>query len=154
MESSFFSPELIWFIIGLAFILLEFLIPGVIIIFFGIGAWVTALFMLFGDFAINTQLIVFLVSSLVLLVVLRKKVQKIFVGKSEPGVDDVDDIIGKKVKVIAKITPDSSGKVMFNGSNWNAEADAEIPEETIVEIVAKNNLTLKVKPINEEKNND
>ena len=154
MESSFFSPELIWFIIGLAFILLEFLIPGVIIIFFGIGAWVTALFMLFGDFAINTQLIVFLVSSLVLLVVLRKKVQKIFVGKSEPGVDDVDDIIGKKVKVIAKITPDSSGKVLFNGSNWNAEADAEIPEETIVEIVAKNNLTLKVKPINEEKNND
>jgi len=143
---SFLSPTLIWFIIGLVFILLEFIIPGVIVIFFGVGAWINSLLLLIMDFGVNTQLVIFLVTSIVCLVILRKKVQSIFVGKTEETTgDDVDNIIGKKVKVVEKISPDVPGKVLLNGTQWKAEADEEISEETIVEIISKNNLTLKVK---------
>ena len=148
---DFLSPELIWFLIGLAFILLEFIIPGVIVIFFGVGAWVNSLLLLIMDFGLNTQLIIFLVTSIVLLVILRKKVQSIFVGKTEQSTNgDVDDIIGKKVKVVTKITPNEVGKVLLNGTQWSATSDNEIDEDTIVIITSKNNLTLTVKPISEE----
>ncbi len=146
------SVELLWFIVGLIFILLEFIIPGVIIIFFGAGAWITALtLMLFSGLSLNTQLVIFLTSSIVLLVILRKKLQSIFVGKTSDGtVKDIDDITGKKVKVIKTIQPDQPGKVLYNGANWNAEADQKIPEGKMVKIVEKNNITLTVKPLTKE----
>jgi len=37
----FFNPTLIWFFIGLVLLIAEFSVPGVILVFFGIGAWVT-----------------------------------------------------------------------------------------------------------------
>lgn len=66
-------------------------------------------------------------SSIILLVVLRKKLQSIFVGKSDNNSsDDIDGFIGKKVKVIESISPNETGKVVLNGTNWNAESDEEI----------------------------
>ena len=148
---SFFTPELIWFLIGLAFILLEFIIPGVIVIFFGAGAWVNSLLLLIMDFGINTQLIIFLVTSIVFLVILRKKLQSIFVGKTEGSEDDeIDDFVGKKVKVVQKITPIEAGKIILNGTQWKAEAEEEIDEDVIVEIISVQNLTITVKPITKE----
>jgi membrane protein implicated in regulation of membrane protease activity len=35
--------------------------------------------------------------------------------------------------------------VEFHGTDWAAEADEEIPEGTMVEIIGKENITLKVK---------
>jgi len=37
--------------------------------------------------------------------------------------------------------------VEFHGTNWLAEADEEIAVETVVEIVGKENITLKVKTL-------
>ena len=39
------TPELIWFLIGLVLIILEFGIPGVVTVFFGIGAWLVSFVM-------------------------------------------------------------------------------------------------------------
>ena len=39
---EFLKPELIWFLIGLVLLLMEFAIPGLVVLFFGIGAWVVA----------------------------------------------------------------------------------------------------------------
>lgn len=41
MTSIFSKPELVWFIIGLVLFLLELVLPGFVIFFFGVGAWVT-----------------------------------------------------------------------------------------------------------------
>lgn len=46
-----------------------------------------------------------------------------------------------------KIVPKSGGKVEFHGSHWEAQADQEIAEGTIVEIVGKDNITFKVKAL-------
>ena len=37
------NHELLWFLLGLAFLLSEFVVPGFVIAFFGVGAWVTAI---------------------------------------------------------------------------------------------------------------
>jgi len=61
--------------------------------------------------------------------------------------EDLEEFIGQKAVVKEKITPKAGGKVEFHGTNWLAEADEEIAVETVVEIVGKENITLKVKTL-------
>jgi hypothetical protein len=59
---TLFNPTLLWFLLGLALILLEFVVPGVILVFFGIGAWAAAVTTYFGLTAsFQSQLLVFAV---------------------------------------------------------------------------------------------
>jgi inner membrane protein len=75
-ENILSKPELIWFIIGLVMFLLELVIPGFFIFFFALGAWVTALVCLIADPGINVQLVIFTVSSVLSLLLLRRIIQK------------------------------------------------------------------------------
>ncbi|MFZ0280832.1 MAG: NfeD family protein, partial [Bacteroidales bacterium] len=64
MNTSILSrPEMIWFIIGLVLFLLELVLPGFVIFFFGVGAWITALLCLIANPGINLQVVVFAVTS-------------------------------------------------------------------------------------------
>jgi len=60
-ESIFSKPEMIWFILGLVLFLLELVVPGFVIFFFGIGAWVAALVCLIANPGVNLQVIIFAV---------------------------------------------------------------------------------------------
>jgi len=147
---DFLKPEIIWFLIGLALLIMEFVLPGLIIAFFGVGAWIVALVCLITDIGINTQLIIFIVASVLSLLFLRKWLKGIFIGHSVSKQDlkeDLEEFIGQKAVVKEKITPKAGGKVEFHGTNWLAEADEEIAVETVVEIVGKENITLKVKTL-------
>ena len=146
---SWLNAELVWFIIGLVLLLLEFTLPGIIIFFFGIGAWITGLVCFFVDIDVNVQLIIFLVSSVVLLLLFRKRIKGMFEKKEGeyPNLESPDEFRGRKVKVVREIAPDSPGKVEFRGTQWAAEADVSISEGATVEIVDKSNITLKVKPV-------
>jgi membrane protein implicated in regulation of membrane protease activity len=144
------KPELIWFIAGLIMLLTEFAMPGLIIFFFGVGAWLVALICLFIDISINLQLTLFLIASILLLVSLRKWLKNIFVGRTgqkESADELLQEFVGKKAVVTREIDPQTRGKVEFHGTNWNAEADQIIDEGTSVEIIGKNNITLKVKAL-------
>jgi membrane protein implicated in regulation of membrane protease activity len=146
------QPELYWFLLGLALMLSELALPGFVIVFFGIGAWVTAFTLLLGfTEPFNVQLLVFLISSLLSLVLFRKQGQKYFQGRVSGKLDDVaklDDVRGERAVVIEDIVPATlAGKVEFHGTNWNAIAATEIKKGTPVEILERDNLTLKVKPI-------
>jgi membrane protein implicated in regulation of membrane protease activity len=79
---SWLKPEIIWFVLGLVLILLEFQIPGVVTVFFGIGAWATAILCLFFPIDLASQLFVFLVVSVLSLVFLRKWLKSYFDNKS------------------------------------------------------------------------
>jgi len=147
------KPELIWFIAGLIMLLAEFTMPGLIIFFFGIGAWLVALICLFTDISLNMQLIIFLIASILLLVSLRKWLKNIFVGRTgqKESIDEfAHEYVGEKAVVTREIDSQTGGKVEFHGTSWNAESDETITQGTSVEIIAKNNITLKVKPLPEE----
>ncbi len=147
--NEWLKPPIIWFAVGVLLLLLEFASPGVVMLFFGIGAWLIAILCLFIDISINMQLAIFILSSLLLLISLRKWFKTLFQGRFEPneaGEEVLKEFVGKKAFVTREITA-SGGKVEFQGSNWGAEADTIIPQGTAVEIVGRNNITLIVKPI-------
>ena len=144
------NPGLLWFIAGLALLLTELFAPSLILIFFGLGAWVvTALYLLF-NIGFPTQLIVFAVSSIMLLVFLRKKLKPVFLGyvssKQNAG-QNMDDFFEKEAVVVARIEPGKPGKVEFNGVAWDAESDSSLDVDNRVKIIDRSGLKLKVVPL-------
>ncbi len=151
--TDWLNPPVIWFIVGFVLILLEFAIPGLITLFFGIGAWIVAILTLFIDTSIDIQLLIFIVISVVSLVLLRKHFKKLYQGKMDKnqfGPDELEEFIGHKAEVIKEIDINQPGKVEFHGTLWNAEAKEEIRKGEIVEIIEKNNLTFIVKSLKKE----
>ncbi|MHC4426859.1 MAG: NfeD family protein [Planctomycetota bacterium] len=145
---DFLKPEIIWFLIGLALLILEFAMPGLIIAFFGVGACIVAIVCMITDIGINTQLIVFTASSVLSLLCLRKWLKGIFIGhvKSKQDMtEDLKEFVGERAVVKEKITLKAGGRVELHGTDWDAVADEEIAEGAMVEIVGKENITLKVK---------
>ncbi len=148
--SEFINPALAWFLTGLALLLLEFAFPGLIIFFFGVGAWVVALVCLAFDVSLNTQLLIFLIVSVVLMLSLRKWVKTVFYGKvAAAGHTDesMEGFVGEKVVVAKEITPNMKGRVEFRGTRWDAESEDTIKEGAPAEITGKDNLTLIVKSL-------
>jgi membrane protein implicated in regulation of membrane protease activity len=141
--------SLVWFIIGIFFLLAEIILPGFIIFFFGIGGLVTAIVSyLFNIESIVFQIIIFIVSSILSIVFLRNFFSKLFKGKVSGQKELKDEFIGKRAKVISEIKPNSlSGKVEFNGTNWEADSDYLIEKDSVVEITGRKNLKLIVKPL-------
>ena len=144
------NPGLLWFIAGLALLLTELFAPSLILMFFGLGAWiVTALYLLF-NIGLPTQLIVFAVSSIVLLFFLRKKLKPVFLGyvssKQNSG-QNMDDFFEKEAVVVARIEPGKPGKVEFNGVAWDAVSDSIIDVDSRVKIIDRSGLKLKVVPL-------
>jgi membrane protein implicated in regulation of membrane protease activity len=150
---DFLKPELIWFLVGLVLLILEFITPGLIIGFFGAGAWIVAIICLASVYvraSVNAQLIIFIIASVLSLILLRKWLKGIFIGHVKSKQDmtqDLNEFIGERAVVKEKITPKAGGKVELHGTNWIAKADEEIAAGTVVEIIAEDNLTLKVKAV-------
>jgi membrane protein implicated in regulation of membrane protease activity len=148
MDWSIFShPAVIWFLIGLVLLLLEFLIPGLIIFFFGIGAWITALAFLIFTPDINIQIVIFLVSSVLALVLLRRYLKKRFFKEGGDNTASLDnEFIGRTAVAETDIPAEGRGKINFKGTLWNADSEVDIKKGDRVIILAKESITLKVKP--------
>ncbi len=147
--SAYLKPELIWFLVGLVLLMAEFTAPGLVIFFFGVGAWVTALVCFLAPIGLNTQLILFLVVSVVSLLALRKWLKGIFYGHikgQQELTQELSEFIGERALVTEKISPHEPGKVELHGTEWSASADQDIAEGTAVQVIANNNLMLTVKP--------
>ena len=108
---TFLNAPAIWFVVGFAFFLLEFAVPGFILFFFGIGAWIVSLITLFSDFSLNTQLIIFLISSTITVVIFRNWVKKKLGHISLSKYVLEDEIIGKTAKAETPIIPGEGGRV-------------------------------------------
>jgi inner membrane protein len=142
---SLFNPAVLWFIIGFILFLLEFAVPGLILLFFAIGAWVVAILSLFWDISINTQIVVFITSSLLSVLFFRKWVKRII--SSQKGSSEImeDEFIGKIAKAETNIAPGLNGKVAFKGTSWDACSDDMIYKGENVVVVGNESIILKVK---------
>ena len=149
MVTNVFSrPELFWFILGLGLFLLELVMPGFIIFFFGLGAWVTALICLIGHPGINLQIIIFAITSTLLLIALRKIIQNKFLNSKRTRSDDVEDeFTGKEAIAMIDFGGLIQGKVEFKGTSWSSESASEIKEGQRVVIIEKDSFKLIVEPI-------
>ncbi|HOP00457.1 MAG TPA: NfeD family protein [Bacteroidales bacterium] len=146
-DSIFSKPEMIWFIIGLVLFLLELVLPGFVIFFFAVGAWVTALVCLIADPGINLQVIIFAVTSVLALVALRKIIKdKLYFSKDTRSEEVEDEFTGREAIALTDFNSDGKGKVEFKGTSWNAESTSEIKTGQTLIIKAKNNVKLVVEP--------
>jgi len=146
------SSSLIWFLIGVAFLIAEIGLSGFILIFFTAGCWIVAFVTWLFDIELTIQILLFIVSSLTLLFTLRKYSLKIFQGKTRDSVDDhyTDSKIGKTAIVTKTISPNMPGEIKAMGSFWRANAEEAIEEGQSVLIESQESedgLTFRVKPL-------
>ena len=146
--SSVLSPVLIWFLLGIAFFVIELALPGFIIFFLGIGAWCVAMLLAVINVSLNTQMIVFLSSSLITLILLRSWLRSIFHGNASEETDSVNVDSASATGVVTEaIAPPATGRVKYGGSFWQAVADEPIPADTVVEVVERKNLIITVRKL-------
>ncbi len=145
------SPTFWWIIIGLTLMLCEFAVPGLVFLFFGIGAIITGLFALFIP-SLNLQLAIFALFSLLSLFGLRRILKPMLTGKTTDRNTDYmpEGMIGQRCTVETLIQPDSAGKVILNGASWRAESNETLQPGTRVIIQEQRSLTLIVTHIGEE----
>ncbi len=142
---SFYDAAVIWFIAGFVFFLLEFAVPGLILFFFGVGAWIVAVLALFVDLPINAQLIIFLAASLLTILLFRKWMKKIIWTKKHAS-EIEDEFIGKTGKAETFISLGQNGKVAFKGTSWDAKSADTIEPGENVTIIGNESILLIVTP--------
>ena len=137
-----------WAIAGLALVLAEFAVPGLVVLFFGLGALITG-----GLSAIipglqgslPLQIVVWLASSVGTLFGLRRHAAAIFRGTVTRGTEGVDEYSGKLAEVVEEIRPGKPGRVRFQGTTWTAITyDQPLVAGDACEILKGENLTLVV----------
>lgn len=139
----------LWLVAGLLLMLLEFVVPGFVIIFFGIGAILVGLLLwLFPGMSEMTQIVLLPALSLACLAVFRRffvsSVSKTY-GEKGTNFDD-NDCVGRVVKVVEAIEPGTDGKVELNGVNWSASCSVPVPAGRNVRIISRAGLTFVVEP--------
>lgn len=144
---TFLTAAVIWIILGFVFFLLEFVIPGLILFFFAVGAWIVAILCLFLDLSINEQLIIFLISSIATILLFRKWLSKILWKRKHSSELLEDEFLGKIAKAETAISPGENGKVDFKGTTWQAASVDEIEKGDNVVIVGNESILLFVKSI-------
>jgi membrane protein implicated in regulation of membrane protease activity len=141
------NPALWWTLVGVLLMISEFVIPGVILFFFGLGALLTALLaLLMPQLTLDWQLGIFLIASLVSLFSLRRCLKKTFTGKKQGhNIEISEGLSGEEGVVTQAIAQGAPGKIMLHGTVWKAESEENIEEGKTVEVVSQKSLTVIVK---------
>ena len=135
------SIYLIWFLIGLPFFIAEMAIPGFILFFFGIGAWVVSITTAVIHISINQQILLFTISSIGSLLILRSYLKNIFIGSQNEGVDSYNPLKGgdNLATVTKDIKIDSYGEIKFKGTFYKAKSQNTINVGESVKVLKKGN---------------
>ncbi len=139
------TAPVIWFIIGFVFLVLEFMLPGLILFFFAVGAWIVALVLLFSPISINIQLLVFIGSSVVTILLFRKWLQGLLWHRNDSREILEEEFLGRTAVADTNILPGENGKVSFKGTTWDAKSEDVILQGNNVTIVGNDSILLIVK---------
>jgi membrane protein implicated in regulation of membrane protease activity len=139
------SAAVIWFIIGFILFILEFVVPGLILFFFGLGAWIVAIVSLFYNVSLNEQMIIFVISSIASILLLRKWLSKIIWERKHSTELLQDEFIGKTGVAETQIRPGENGKIAFKGTSWQAASADIISKGENVIITGNESILLIVK---------
>jgi membrane protein implicated in regulation of membrane protease activity len=126
------TPAL-WIIAGLVLTVLEMIVPGLVIIWFGIAGVVTGILAFF----VHNQYVQFSVFVILsgLMVVFSQRIAR-RITHAEPELVGANRWVGTTGRVIADIKPPEFGRVKVQGEEWRATATREIPAGAAVRVVA------------------
>ncbi|MEO0085927.1 MAG: NfeD family protein [candidate division WOR-3 bacterium] len=140
------SPA-VWIIAGLVIAALEMVVPGFVVIWFGVAAIVTGILALFvrntyfqlGFFAVLSGLLVFLAQWIG-----RR------ITRPEPEPAGANRMPGAFGTVLQDIVPGEVGRVKVTGEEWRAEAGVAISRGKRVRVVRVEGTRLIVEPADEK----
>ena len=127
-----------WLILGALLLLAEIAVPGFILFFFGIGAFLILITVKILPFLQNLfwlQLLIWAAYSVILLFLLRNRFSGTFKGRLFQT--EKESWIGTEAQVIDTIKPESPGRIKFRGTSWTAHSDKTIKKGKTVRIVEK-----------------
>ena len=139
-----------WAYLGLALMLLELVVPGFVLFFFGLSAaTVGVLRFALGDaLTLTWQLAAFSVLSILYIVSLRRVLKRVFAGGTVETATDFDnESVGRIGTVTEPIAPPLPGRLLLGDAEWTATADVALPVGASVRVVAQSNLTMKVEAV-------
>ncbi|NBA88533.1 NfeD family protein [Emticicia sp. CRIBPO] len=126
------SNVTIWVIVGVIMLIVEIFSTSFYSIFFGVGAFITAVFSYLGLLdETSAQLIVFCFSSVISLVLFRKKFKELFLKEQGSYTEFIDE----HARVSVEIPVGGEGKVFYRGSEWMAFSDSLnslLPDEKVI----------------------
>ena len=137
----------IWFLIALIMIIIELVTVNLVCIWFAFASVVAGISTLLTD-NITIQIIVFIISSIIFLIITKPVIKKIR-GKEIEKVN-LDRVIGKIGVVTENITPLEVGEVKVDGKRWSATSNEEIKKDSKVEILSIDGVKLLVRKMKEE----
>jgi len=148
MNSLAFS---LWLSSGIFLTAIEFLVPGLVMVFVGLGALTVALGMHLGYIdEIVQQFITFFISSIIYLLTLRFLVLRFVPSVTrKENIDEDEEVMGSIVELVADINSGEFGRVEHSGSSWQAraEGDQTILKGEQVKIIGRDNITWIVQKI-------
>ena len=141
----------LWLGSGIFLMAIEFLVPGLVLVFVGLGALTVALGMHLGYIdEIVQQFITFFISSIIYLLTLRFLVLRFVPSVTrKENIDEDEEVIGSIVEIVADINSGEFGRVEHSGSSWQAraEGDQTILKGEQVKIIGRDNITWIVQKI-------
>ena len=123
----------VWIIAGLILAALEMIVPGLVVIWFGVAAVLTGIMAFFvkdtyGQFGIFVGLST-------LMVVFSQRIAR-RITHPEPEAVGSNRMVGVSGRVIADIRPPEFGRVKVHGEEWRATATCEIAAGGTVRVLA------------------
>ena len=148
MENLAFS---LWLGSGIFLMAIEFLVPGLVMVFVGLGSLTVVFGMYFGYIdGILQQFITFFISSIIYLLTLRFLVLRFVPSVTrKANIDEDEEVMGSIVELVADINSGEFGLVEHSGSSWQArsEGDQTILKGEQVKIIGRDNITWIVQKI-------
>ena len=148
MENLAFS---LWLGSGIFLMAIEFLVPGLVMVFVGLGSLTVVFGMHFGYIdGILQQFITFFISSIIYLLTLRFLVLRFVPSVTrKENIDEDEEVIGSIVELVEDINSCEFGRVKHSGSSWQAraEGDQTILKGEQVKIIGRDNITWIVQKI-------
>tara|TARA_B110000967_G_C18714390_1_gene474382 strand:+ start:32 stop:472 length:441 start_codon:yes stop_codon:yes gene_type:complete len=135
-----------WMYAAILLFILELFTPGFILACLGVGA-VTASFLAYIGFNLDTQLIGFAVTTLLSLFIIRPMLYK--KGAAQDKIKtNTDALINRTARVTEEINWEvNSGRVSIDGDIWRAKSSSEeiiiVNEQVIVESIESTIVTVK-----------
>ena len=144
---SFLNGYTFWMLLGLALLISEFFVPGLVAVFFGIGALVVGLLTLFGVIdSLAIQLLCFSLISLAALFGLRRHCARwlrgAVAGRTEGDLDNAG-LLNQRVAVLTDFV-DGIGDVQLNGAKWDAESADPLRAGDSAWVIGFSGIVLKV----------
>lgn len=147
MFGSFLNGYTFWLLLGMALLISELFVPGLVAVFFGVGALAVGVLTLLGVIdSLAVQLLCFALISLVALFGLRRHCTRWLKGTvaGRTGHDlDSAGLLNQRVIVLTDFV-DGIGDVQLNGAKWDAESSEPLSVGDTAWVIGFSGIVLKV----------